>query len=89
MRRLSTDIEVVNALAGSALAKARDGRVAEARATLAQAERALAWLRRFAPKEHLHFQQHLRCDPPFAPIAGDPRFRALLIPSMPEPGRDC
>ena len=116
-RRLSTDVEVVNALAGSALAKARDGRAAEARATLAQAEslaaayepvqhhtvvyfaqvyaalgereRALAWLRRFAPKEHLHFQQHLRCDPPFAPIAADPRFRALLIPSMPEPGRHC
>jgi tetratricopeptide (TPR) repeat protein len=116
-RRLSTDVEVVNALAGSALAKARDGRAAEARATLAQAEslaaayepvqhhtvvyiaqayaalgereRAFAWLRRFAPKEHLHFQQHLRCDPPFAPIAGDPRFRALLIPSMPEPGRHC
>jgi tetratricopeptide (TPR) repeat protein len=116
-RRLSTDVEVVNALAGNALAKARDGRAAEARATLAQAEslaaayeppqhhtvayfaqawaalgereRAFAWLLRFAPKEHLHFQQHLRCDPPFAPIAADPRFRALLIPSMPEPGRHC
>jgi tetratricopeptide (TPR) repeat protein len=117
VRRLSTGVEVVNAMAGGALAKARDGRAAEARATLAQAEslsaayepvqyhtvvyfaqvyaalgepeRAFAWLRRFAPKEHLHFQQHLRCDPPFAPIAADPRFRALLIPSMPEPGRHC
>jgi tetratricopeptide (TPR) repeat protein len=37
-RRLSSDVEVVNALAGRALAEARAGRRDEARATLRQAE---------------------------------------------------
>jgi len=105
-RRLSTEVEVVNALAGSALAEARAAHpsrawsllrqadssaagytptplhtaiyVAEAYAALAQPDRAMAWLGRYAPVEDVHFQLHLRCDPPLDPIRGDPRFRALL-----------
>ena len=113
-RRVSTDVEVVNSLAGSALAEARSGRAREARAILRKADsmaaayvpaplhtaaylaqaygalgeidRALAWLTRYEPRRDLHFQLHLRCDPPFDPLRGDERFRALLVPM---PGRGC
>jgi len=116
-RRLSTNVEVANALAGSAFANAHAGRLDEARLLLAQADsiastynpaplhtavylaqaygalgdadRALAWLLRFAPRQNLHFQLHLRCDPPFDPIAGDPRFRALLLQPRPPAGQGC
>lgn len=105
-RRLSTDVEVVNALAGAALAEARGG-AKEARTTLQRAESlavayepmpqhtavylaqvyaalgdangAFAWLRRYTPLEDLHFQLHLRYDPPFQPLHNDPRFRAMLL----------
>ena len=115
MRRLSTGVEAVNALSGLALAEARAGRAAQARAVLRQAEAAAAgyrpaglhtaawmaqayaalgeatqavnWLRRYDPAEDLHFQLHLRCDPPFDPLASDPRFRSLLG-SVPR-GRGC
>ena len=114
-RRLSTDVEVPNALAGSALAEARAGDSGEARSTLQRAEslaasyapaplhtavylaeayaglgdagHAIAWLRRFTPRNDLHFQLHLRCDPPFAPIETDPRFRSLLL--APRLARGC
>jgi tetratricopeptide (TPR) repeat protein len=107
-RRVVTDVEIVNATAGMALARARAGRTAEASELLRQAEAlaaeyspipshtalylahahvaltdfnaAITWLRRYAPPEGLHFQLHLRCDPPFAPIANDDRFQALLLP---------
>ena len=116
-RRLSTEVEVVNALAGSALAKARAGRRAEARAILhsadslaasylpaplhtavylAQAhsalgeiEKAIQWLTRYEPRRDLHFQLHLRCDPPFDPLQSDPRFRSLLVQPAPPPGQGC
>jgi Tfp pilus assembly protein PilF/predicted Ser/Thr protein kinase len=116
-RRLSTDVEVVNALAGVALAEARAGRrgpargflrradslaaayspvplhpavhLAQAHAALGATAQALAWLARFAPREHLHFQLHLRCDPPFDPLRGDPRFDTLLTRPAPAPGRGC
>jgi tetratricopeptide (TPR) repeat protein len=91
-RRLSTDIEIPNALAGRAVAEARAGHRAEARATVRQAdslasrysptplhtaiylgqayaqlgdvERALSWLTRYPTRQDLHFQMHLRCEPP-------------------------
>ncbi len=112
-RRLSTDVEVVNALAGSALAEARAGASGEARGILQRAEslavdyspaplhtavylasayaglgdadHAIAWLRQYRPLNDLHLQLHLRCDPPFASIETDPRFRSLLL--VPRPAR--
>lgn len=106
-RRVSSDVETVIALAGRALAEARGGVPARARATLhevdslaegyvpvqahlalfvAQAHAALGerdkaetWLERYAPREDLHFQLHLRCDPPLDPLRNDQRFRALLV----------
>jgi len=92
-RRLGSDVEAVNTLAGSALAEARGGSTREARrilrraealatayapaplhtavymaqayAALGDAKHAIAWLRRYTPREDLHFQLHLRCDPPY------------------------
>ena len=112
-RRLSTDVEIANNLAGRALAEARAGRVTEARVTMREAERratpytptplhtavyfaqaaaalgdparAVSWLSRYRTPGDLHFQLHMRCDPPFAPLARDARFRALLL-SPPRPG---
>ena len=114
-RRLDSGVEVVNALAGRSLAEARAGRMAEARATVRQADslaanyspvplhtavyiahayaaikerdKALDWLKRYSPRRDVHFQLHLRCDPPFDPIANDPRFKALL--TMPRPAKGC
>ncbi len=63
--------------------------IAQAHAALGQADRALAWLTRFVPRRDLHFQLHLRCDPPFAPLWADPRFRALLIRPLPPRGEGC
>ena len=116
-RRLSSGVEVANALAGTAQSEARAGRrtdaaatlraadsiaaayapvplhtavyVAQAYAELGQADKALAWLDRFQPRRDLHFQLHLRCDPPFDPIAADPRFRALLLQPRPPAGQGC
>lgn len=116
-RRLSTNVEVVNALAGRALVDARAGRRPEARAdlhrvdslaavyvpfplhtavslaqvyaALGEVDRAVQWLTRYATRRDLHFQLHLRCDPPFDPIRGDQRFRSLLISPAPPPGRGC
>ena len=58
-------------------------------AGLGDAPRAVAWLSRYAPRNDLHFQLHLRCDPSFAPIEHDPRFRALLLTPRPEAPRGC
>ena len=116
-RRLSTDVELVNALAGRALVEARAGDPVRARATLGPADstaeryapapahtavflahahvalgrtdRAIWWLERYQPLEDTHFQLHLRCDPPFDPIADDPRFRRLLAHPRPPRGRGC
>ncbi len=116
-RRLSSEVELSNALAGTAMAQAGAGRWAEARASLRAADsvgaaytpiplhtavylalahsrlgetdKALAWLSRYQPRRDLHFQLHLRCDPPFDPIAGDGRFRALLIRPRPPAGQGC
>jgi tetratricopeptide (TPR) repeat protein len=104
--RVSSEVEAVNVLAGRAVAEARAGARAKARATLhqadsiglkytpvnahtavylaqgyaaaAQPDSAIRWLERYSPVEDLHFQTHLRCDPPFDPIRRDRRFQALL-----------
>ena len=106
-RRLSTDVEVPNALAGGAQVEARGGTARDARrilqraeslaatyrpaplhtavylaqayASLGDGEHAVAWLRRYTPREDLHFQLHLRCDPAFDRVARDPSFQRLLL----------
>ncbi|MGH7586287.1 MAG: protein kinase domain-containing protein [Gemmatimonadales bacterium] len=116
-RRLGTDVEVVNNLAGEALVVARAGRPAEARgilataeslaaaysptslhaavnlaqawAALGEADHAIAWLQQYSPAADLHFQLHLRCDPPFDAVAADPRFRTLLMMPRPEAPGGC
>ena len=116
-RRLTSDVEALNSLAGAAFAEARAGRTPAARARLREAElkakafaptplhtaiyisqayaalgdaqHAVAWLARFQPRANRHFQLHLRCDPPFDPIQGDPRFRSLLIPPTVVPAKSC
>jgi tetratricopeptide (TPR) repeat protein len=115
--RLSTEVEVVNAVAGEALTEARAGDarqartllrraeslattyspaplhtvvyMAEAYAGLGDADQAVGWLRRYSPRADLHFQLHLRCDPPLMPIATDPRFLALLLAPRPRASRGC
>ncbi|HEX6090854.1 MAG TPA: protein kinase [Gemmatimonadales bacterium] len=51
--------------------------LSQAYAALGDADRAMMWLGRYAPRGDLHFQFHLRCDPPFDALDGDPRFEAL------------
>ena len=63
--------------------------VAEAHAAVGDADGAMDWLHRFSPSDDLHFQLHLRCDPTLDPIAGDKRFRALLLRERPPPPRGC
>jgi cytochrome c-type biogenesis protein CcmH/NrfG len=58
-------------------------------AALGDADRAMHWLESFDNAGDLHFQLHLRCDPSFDPIAGDRRFRALLLRERPPPARGC
>jgi serine/threonine-protein kinase len=48
-------------------------------AALGDARGAVALLTRYQPRRDLHFQLHIRCDPPFAAIMNNPAFRALLI----------
>ncbi|MFL5617994.1 MAG: protein kinase domain-containing protein [Gemmatimonadaceae bacterium] len=62
---------------------------AHAYAALHDTDRAIRWLGSFAIPGDLHFQLHLRCDPSFDPIAGDHRFRALLIKERPPAERGC
>ena len=63
--------------------------ISEAYAGLGDAGHAIEWLRRYLPLNDLHFQLHLRCDPPFVPIENDPRFRALLLKPRPGGSRGC
>ena len=114
-RRVATDVEALNTLAGAALVEARLGSAADARRMLREAEAlaagyapipphsavylahglaavgsptaAIGWLARVTPREDLHFQLHLRCDPPFDPLAADPRFQALM--SAPRKAASC
>ena len=105
-RRVTTDVETLNAIGGMALAEARRGAPAEADRLLQEAESlatayvpvpqhsalylahayaargkaaaAIGWLARVSPRDDLHFQLHLRCDPPFDGLVSDPAFQALL-----------
>ncbi|HET7601468.1 MAG TPA: hypothetical protein VFK36_00535, partial [Gemmatimonadales bacterium] len=109
-RRLTSDVEAVNALAGRAKVEARAGETTRARATLrevdslatgyvplqahlavyvAQAhaavgerDQATAWLEQYSPREDLHFQLHLRCDPGLDLLRNEARFSALLSASL-------
>ncbi len=63
--------------------------VAQAYAAVGEPDQAVAWLTRYAPRGDIHFQFHLRCDPPFDPIRGDRRFQALLVTPSPPPGQGC
>jgi tetratricopeptide (TPR) repeat protein len=63
--------------------------VAEAHAGLGEVNRALAWLSRYQPRRDLHFQLHLRCDPPLDPLRRDPRFQSLLTLPQPPQGTGC
>ena len=60
--------------------------LAAAYVALGDVNRALEWLQRYTPTADLHFQIHLRCDPPFAAIERDPRFRSLLLDPRPTGG---
>jgi tetratricopeptide (TPR) repeat protein len=116
-RRVGSDVEVVNTLAGSALAEAHGGSTGDARRLLQRAEslatayspaplhtavlmaqvyaelgdphHAIAWLRGYTPREDLHFQLHLRCDPRFDAIAREPGFQALLLVRGGRPAHGC
>ena len=56
---------------------------------LGDTERGLDVLRRYQPLRDAHYQLHLRCDPPFAGLANEPRFRALVVVPPPVWGRGC
>ena len=63
--------------------------LAHIHAALGNRNRAMEWLRRYTPVADLHFQLHLRCDPPFDPISDDARFRAMLLTPRPDSSRGC
>ncbi|HSB55662.1 MAG TPA: hypothetical protein VLD58_14980, partial [Gemmatimonadales bacterium] len=63
--------------------------LAQAYLALHQDRRALAWLARYPTPASVHFQLHLRCGPPFDPIAGDDRFNALLTAPRPAGPHGC
>jgi tRNA A-37 threonylcarbamoyl transferase component Bud32/cytochrome c-type biogenesis protein CcmH/NrfG len=54
--------------------------VAKSYAALGDVDGALRWLARYPVPRDLHFQLHLRCEPPLAVLARDARYRALLLP---------
>jgi tetratricopeptide (TPR) repeat protein/tRNA A-37 threonylcarbamoyl transferase component Bud32 len=56
---------------------------------LGDASRSLRALNRFQPLRNKHFQLHLRCDPPFEPLLGDQRYRAMLSTAPRERGKGC
>jgi tetratricopeptide (TPR) repeat protein/predicted Ser/Thr protein kinase len=49
-------------------------------AQLGDVERALSWLKRYPVQADLHFQLHLRCEPPLAVLEKEARYRAMLLP---------
>jgi tetratricopeptide (TPR) repeat protein len=59
--------------------------VGQAHVWVGDFSRAVDWIGRYPQRRDLHYQLHLRCDPAFAPIAKDPRFRSLAI-ATPTPG---
>lgn len=63
--------------------------LAHAYTALGDAGGALRALARHQPLHDAHFQLHLRCDPPFAPLHRTPRFRALVTTPPPVWGKGC
>lgn len=63
--------------------------MAQPYAALNDPDHAIAWLRRFTATGDAHFQVHMRCDPPFDPLANDARFRSLLTMPKPPPPQGC
>ena len=63
--------------------------MAQAYAALGDADRAVAWLERYQTRRSMHFQLHLRCDPPLDSIASNQHFRSLLVVPRPLPSRGC
>jgi tetratricopeptide (TPR) repeat protein len=63
--------------------------LAQAYARLGNPARALGLLHEYSPGRDLHFQLHLRCDPPFDPLRGDPGFQALLLRDPRPAGTGC
>jgi serine/threonine protein kinase len=63
--------------------------LAQAHLAMGEVDRALRLLGEYQPVRDLHFQLHLRCDPPFDALRTDPRFRTLLIRDPPPPGKGC
>jgi hypothetical protein len=53
---------------------------AKSYAALGDVDGALTWLRRYPVPRDVHFQLHLRCEPPLAVLARDARYRAMLLP---------
>ena len=53
--------------------------IAAGYAVLGDVGRALTWLERYRPARDLHFQLHLRLDPPLDPLRREPRFQSLLL----------
>src|SRR5688500_15265 len=63
--------------------------LAVAHAALGRNDQAIEWIRRYSPREDVHFQLHLRCEASFAPLTKDPRYQALLIKRAADRSRDC
>ncbi len=63
--------------------------LAQAHVAVGEPDQAMAWLTGHEPLGDIHFQFHLRCDPPFDPLRNDTRFRALLVTPSPPPGQGC
>jgi tRNA A-37 threonylcarbamoyl transferase component Bud32/Tfp pilus assembly protein PilF len=63
--------------------------LAAVHAALGDVEGVLKALGLYGTPRDMHFQLHLRCDPPFATVADDPRFEALLVIPRPPHGSHC
>ena len=63
--------------------------VAKAYVALGDVGRSLEVLSAYQPTRDAHFQLHLRCEPPFAALVRDQRFRALLVIPRSAKGTGC
>jgi serine/threonine protein kinase/Tfp pilus assembly protein PilF len=63
--------------------------LAQAHAALGDRARAIQILSDYRPRGDLHFQLHLRCDPPLDLLSSDPAFRSLLLRERPRAPQGC